>query len=231
MRNARSIPLNSIAKFSGSVSPARLANAFDCAGREGFSQYASVSAIGVCTGIGVLRRSKVQTKRDHLNTPIVDSNRRLQVARLLGRLANEMELFNNKSAVYVAALQVDLGNQVGLVGSLGERHWAKGYELGYSRHMPSLAEALATIDRIRPELAALRVVRIGIFGSVARGTSRSNSDVDCLVQLADKGSLFDLISVKQLLEEAFGCPVDVVTPRGLKADVRDAVLGEVRYAA
>ena len=103
-----------------SVSPARLANAFDCAGREGFSQYASVSAIGVCTGIGVLRRSKVQTERDHLTTPIVDSNRRLQVARLLGRLANVMELFNNKSAVYVAALQVDLGNQVGSVWIMGE---------------------------------------------------------------------------------------------------------------
>jgi len=73
MRNARSILLNSIAKFSGSVSPARLANAFDCAGREGFSQYASVSAIGVCTGIGVLRRSKVQTERNHSNTPIADS--------------------------------------------------------------------------------------------------------------------------------------------------------------
>ena len=41
------------------------------------------------------------------------ANRRLQVARLLGRLANEMELFNNKSAVYLAGLQVDLGNQVG----------------------------------------------------------------------------------------------------------------------
>ena len=43
------------------------------------------------------------------------ANRRLQVARLLGRLANEMELFNNKSAVYLAGLQVDLGNQVGYV--------------------------------------------------------------------------------------------------------------------
>ena len=36
------------------------------------------------------------------------ANRRLQVARLLGRLANEMELFNNKSAVYLTGLQVDL---------------------------------------------------------------------------------------------------------------------------
>ena len=48
------------------------------------------------------------------------ANRRLQVARLLGRLANEMELFNNKSAVYVAGLQVDLGNQVGSVCIMGE---------------------------------------------------------------------------------------------------------------
>ena len=48
------------------------------------------------------------------------ANRRLQVARLLGRLANEMELFNNKSAVCLAGLQVDLGNQVGAVWIMGE---------------------------------------------------------------------------------------------------------------
>ena len=57
------------------------------------------------------------------------ANRRLQVARLLGRLANEMELFNNKSAVYLAGLQVDLGNQVGAVWICLD-HWAKvAYEL------------------------------------------------------------------------------------------------------
>lgn len=41
------------------------------------------------------------------------ANRRLQVARHLMRMANEMKLISDKSAVYVAALQVDLGNQVG----------------------------------------------------------------------------------------------------------------------
>jgi len=41
------------------------------------------------------------------------ANRRLQVARHLIRMANEMKLISDKSAVYVAALQVDLGNQVG----------------------------------------------------------------------------------------------------------------------
>ena len=43
------------------------------------------------------------------------ANRRLQVARHLIRMANEMKLISDKSAVYVAALQVDLGNQVGSV--------------------------------------------------------------------------------------------------------------------
>ena len=169
-------------------------------------------------------------ERDHLTTPIVDSKWR----GFWGGWPTKWNCSTtNQRSTWQACRSTSETRWVwsDLFGSLGERHWAKGYELGYSRHMPSLAEALAIIDRIRPELAALRVVRIGIFGSVARGTSRSNSDVDCLVQLADKGSLFDLISVKQLLEEAFGCPVDVVTPRGLKADVRDAVLGEVRYAA
>ena len=48
------------------------------------------------------------------------ANRRLQVARHLIRMANEMKLISDKSAVYVAALQVDLGNQVGSVWIMGE---------------------------------------------------------------------------------------------------------------
>jgi len=42
------------------------------------------------------------------------------VARHLIRMANEMKLISDKSAVYVAALQVDLGNQVGSVWIMGE---------------------------------------------------------------------------------------------------------------
>lgn len=52
------------------------------------------------------------------------ANRRLQVARHLIRMANEMKLISDKSAVYVAALQVDLGNQVGSVWICLD-HWAK----------------------------------------------------------------------------------------------------------
>ena len=52
------------------------------------------------------------------------ANRRLQVARHLIRMANEMKLISDKSAVYVAALQVDLGNQVGSVWIIGRKSLA-----------------------------------------------------------------------------------------------------------
>ena len=41
------------------------------------------------------------------------ANRRLQAARHLWRMAREMNLISERSAVYAAGLQVDLGNQVG----------------------------------------------------------------------------------------------------------------------
>jgi len=97
--------------------------------------------------------------------------------------------------------------------------------------MPSLAEVLAELHRLQPQLAKRNVDRIGVFGSVARGDARPDSDIDLLVELTDAGDLFDLVGVKLLLEDALGRRVDVVPIGGLKTDARDAVLREVRYAA
>ena len=41
------------------------------------------------------------------------ANTRLQIARHLGRMARELNLLSEESAVYLARLQVDLGTQVG----------------------------------------------------------------------------------------------------------------------
>jgi predicted nucleotidyltransferase len=49
--------------------------------------------------------------------------------------------------------------------------------------------------------------------------------------MTDEGDLFDLVSVKTLLERTFDQSVDVVPVGGLKQDVRDVILREVRYAA
>ncbi len=96
---------------------------------------------------------------------------------------------------------------------------------------PTLRQALEAIDTVKAALTERHVRRIGVFGSVARGDARPDSDVDVLVDFTDEGDLFDLVAVKRLLQDALGCSVDVVPAGGLKPDVRDAVLKDVRYAA
>ena len=53
------------------------------------------------------------------------------------------------------------------------------------------------------------IVRIGVFGSVAREEITDASDVDVVVEL-DRPDLFALVGIKQELEELLHRPVDVV---------------------
>ncbi len=57
-----------------------------------------------------------------------------------------------------------------------------------------------------------RVKKIGIFGSYARNKFTEKSDLDVVVVL-EKQDLFDLIGIKQELEEKFQIQVDVVSYR------------------
>jgi predicted nucleotidyltransferase len=67
---------------------------------------------------------------------------------------------------------------------------------------------------------------VRIFGSVAHGEARPESDIDFLVRLEDQRSLLDLIGLWQDLEDLLVCEVDVVTERGLKERMRERVLRE-----
>ena len=53
------------------------------------------------------------------------------------------------------------------------------------------------------------IMRMGIFGSVARDEHTEESDVDVLVE-APVLSLFSRIGIKHQLEEMMGVPVDVI---------------------
>jgi hypothetical protein len=96
------------------------------------------------------------------------------------------------------------------------------------------ADLDALLAAIRAEMPALRrmgVLRIGIFGSRARGSGRADSDVDVLVEFDAHRDLFDLIEVKQHLESVLGLAVDVTTPSGIRQSDRPAIMGDLRYAA
>jgi predicted nucleotidyltransferase len=67
---------------------------------------------------------------------------------------------------------------------------------------------------------------VRIFGSVARKEADEQSDLDLLVDMEVGRSLFDLGGLQVELEELLGCPVDVVTEKGLRDRIRDRVLRE-----
>jgi hypothetical protein len=67
---------------------------------------------------------------------------------------------------------------------------------------------------------------VRVFGSVARGEARPDSDVDILVDLELGRSLFDHAQLQIDLEALLGRKVDVVSARGLRSHLRDRVLQE-----
>ena len=56
------------------------------------------------------------------------------------------------------------------------------------------------------------IITIGIFGSASRDSFNDKSDIDIVVELGNP-DFFNLIGIKQDIEERFQCPVDVVRYR------------------
>lgn len=84
--------------------------------------------------------------------------------------------------------------------------------------------SVATLDELRGpfrseilRVASTHGVRsISVFGSVARGDAKVDSDVDFLVEFEPGRSLFDLLHLQDDLEDLLGRAVDVVSVGGLK---------------
>lgn len=67
---------------------------------------------------------------------------------------------------------------------------------------------------------------VRVFGSVARGEARVDSDVDFLVELEQNRTLIDQIALIQDLQGLLGCKVDVAEPESLHEIIREKVLDE-----
>ena len=76
------------------------------------------------------------------------------------------------------------------------------------------------------------VVRIGIFGSYARGEQHVNSDIDLLVEFEEGTS--DLYDLKLLLKEFFkthlGIETDICREKYIKPRIKSSILKETIYA-
>jgi predicted nucleotidyltransferase len=89
-----------------------------------------------------------------------------------------------------------------------------------------------TIDdvkiKIAPVMKAHGVQYAGVFGSVARGDDRPESDVDFLVRFGEPMSLTEYIGFRNELALILGRDVDVVTEKSLNEHMKPHVLPEVR---
>ena len=79
--------------------------------------------------------------------------------------------------------------------------------------MKKTSEYMALLRKYMVENAhKYGIMRMGIFGSVARGEQTEDSDVDVCVELQTP-SMFCLVHIKDELQHLFGCAVDIVRLR------------------
>ena len=67
---------------------------------------------------------------------------------------------------------------------------------------------------------------VRIFGSVARGEARPESDIDILVEMDDGHGFFDLLRLEDEAENLLGRHIDVVTVGGISPYIREKVLSQ-----
>lgn len=89
-----------------------------------------------------------------------------------------------------------------------------------------LSGVLQTLRAHKGELCAMGVSHASVFGSVARGEARANSDIDVLVDLDRERpiGIFEYARLKLYIGELFGSSADVVNRRTLKPLLRDSIL-------
>jgi predicted nucleotidyltransferase len=96
--------------------------------------------------------------------------------------------------------------------------------------MGELDRMEARLRDLKPELERrFGVIRIGVFGSVARGEEDADSDVDVLVELEEPIG-WELVDLQDRLEEVLGRRVDLVTIGALREEMSATVMREVVFA-
>jgi predicted nucleotidyltransferase len=83
-------------------------------------------------------------------------------------------------------------------------------------------DVIATLQAHEQQLRRLGVSRVALFGSLARGEARDDSDIDIMIDVAPDARLdmFDYIGITQYIADLFPQRVDVANRERLKPLVR-----------
>lgn len=85
-------------------------------------------------------------------------------------------------------------------------------------------EVLAKIASLLPDARRLYAVRdLAVFGSVARDEAKTTSDIDVLVEFEGKTTFDHFMGLKFYLEDSLGVPIDLVTRKALRRELRQRI--------
>lgn len=88
-------------------------------------------------------------------------------------------------------------------------------------------QAIERLVAAEPEIRGLGVQSLALFGSVARGEARMDSDVDLLVQFVPGAKTYDrFLALSELLEARLGRTVELVTVEALSPFLGPHILAE-----
>ena len=93
-------------------------------------------------------------------------------------------------------------------------------------------EVLSILRRDESALRSEGVRRAALFGSVARGDNRPDSDIDIMIEIDPDAriSVFEYVGLKEYIAGPFDGPVDVVSREALKPYVRPAATAHAIHA-
>lgn len=90
----------------------------------------------------------------------------------------------------------------------------------------SLEQALEVLHRHADALRARGIAHAAVFGSVARGAARPDSDVDILIEMNPEQpvGLFEYAELCEDIAKLFPVSVDIANSRKLKPMLRESIL-------
>lgn len=82
-------------------------------------------------------------------------------------------------------------------------------------------QAIKTLIKLKPELVErFGVTRLALFGSTVRDEARPESDIDIVVAFDGPATSEKYFGVQFYLEDELGAPVDLVTEKAIRPELR-----------
>jgi predicted nucleotidyltransferase len=88
-------------------------------------------------------------------------------------------------------------------------------------------DLISLIQKNRTDLTKLGVKSLSIFGSVARGEARPDSDVDVLVEFEGATTFDRFMDTKFYLEDLLGCKVDLAVAQSIKPRLKKNIMRDL----